>query len=94
MSAANQPGNESGNCHETLANLMEQMVRKENLSSAYNQVVGNKGSAGVDGLGVHEMKAYLEVHWEKIKVALLTDNCYPQPVRKVEIPKPKGASGC
>lgn len=90
MSAANQPGNESGNCHEALANLMEQVVRKENMSRAYYQVLGNKGSAGVDGLGVYEMKSYLEVHWERIKVALLTDNYYPQSVRKVEIPKPKG----
>lgn len=90
MSVTNRPGDESGNCHETLTGLMEQVVSKENMSRAYYQVLGNKGSAGVDGLGVHEMKSYLAVHWEKMKAALLTDAYYPQRVRKVEIPKPSG----
>lgn len=67
MSVTNRPGDESGNCHGTLTGLMEQVVSKENISRAYYQVLGNKGSAGVDGLGVHEMKSYLAVHWEKMK---------------------------
>lgn len=89
MSATNRPGMESGDRHET-PELMEQLVRKENMTCAYRQVVGNKGAAGVDGLGVTELKAYLKEHWSGIKEQLLKDAYYPHTVRKVEIPKPGG----
>lgn len=89
MSATNRPGMESGDRHET-PELMEQLVRKENMTRAYRQVVSNKGAAGVDGLEVTELRAYLVEHWSRIKEQLLKDEYYPQLVRKVEIPKPGG----
>jgi RNA-directed DNA polymerase len=90
MSATNQPGDKSGERHEKPEGLMEQLVRKENMTRAYNQVVGNKGAAGVDGLKVTELKDYLKEHWSGIKEMLLTDSYCPQKVKKVEIPKPDG----
>lgn len=89
MSATNRPGNESGDRRET-PGLMEQLVRKENMTRAYRQVVSNKGASGVDGLEVTELRVYLQEHWSRIKEQLLKDAYYPQSVRKVEIPKPGG----
>ena len=39
------------------------------------------------------LKAYLKEHWPRIKEELLAGRYQPQPVRKVEIPKP-GGKGC
>ena len=57
---------------------------------AYSRVVRNKGAPGVDDMPVTALKGYLQEHWPRIKEELLTGNYTPQPVRKVEIPKPGG----
>ena len=67
--------------------LVEQMVGRENMQLAYHKVVGNKGSAGVDGMKVSELKPFLNNSWERIKSELLAGRYFPQPVRTVEIPK-------
>ena len=67
--------------------LMEQIVSKENLNAAYLQVVRNKGAAGVDGMTVEELGAYLWENGENIREQLKTRKYKPQPVRRVEIPK-------
>ena len=71
-------------------NLMEAVVERENMLNAYRRVVGNKGSAGVDAVGVDELKPHLQRHWPRIKEQLLAGRYQPQPVRRVEIPKPGG----
>ncbi len=76
-------------CPGTLE-LMEAVVERENMLSAFRRVVGNRGSAGVDAMGVDELKAYLQTHWQRIKEELLAGSYHPQPVRRVEIPKPGG----
>jgi RNA-directed DNA polymerase len=70
--------------------LMEAVVARENMLRAYEQVVSNKGAAGVDGMTVEQLKPYLQEHWVKIKEELLKGEYQPQPVRCVEIPKPQG----
>jgi group II intron reverse transcriptase/maturase len=70
--------------------LMEAVVGRENMRVAYRRVVGNRGSAGVDGMSVDELKPYLNEHWGRIKSELLEDRYQPHPVRSVEIPKPGG----
>ena len=70
--------------------LMEAVVARENMFRAYEQVVGNKGAAGVDGMTVEQLKPYLQERWAKIKEELLKGKYQPQPVRSVEIPKPQG----
>ncbi len=70
--------------------LMEAVVARENLLRAYQQVVSNKGAAGVDQMSVEQLKPYLQAHWVKIKEELLKGEYQPQPVRCVEIPKPQG----
>ncbi len=70
--------------------LMEQVVERSNLWSAYQRVVKNKGAPGVDDLTVSEFKDWLKVHWPSVKEALLAGRYMPQPVRRVDIPKPSG----
>jgi RNA-directed DNA polymerase len=53
-------------------------------------VVQNKGAPGVDDLTVTEFKDWLKVHWPSVKKALLAGRYMPQPVRRVDIPKPSG----
>jgi hypothetical protein len=69
---------------------MEGIVERENLKKALAQVKRNKGAAGVDGMTVEELPAYLKEHWLTIRAQLLDGTYKPQPVRRVEIPKASG----
>ncbi len=53
-------------------------------------MVENKGAAGVDQLAVSELKDHLKRHWPTIRARLLAGEYQPQPVRRVDIPKPQG----
>ena len=70
--------------------LMSAIIEPNNMHLAYRRVTRNKGSAGVDGMRVEQLKAYLKQHWPTLKQQLLDGHYHPQPVRKVEIPKPGG----
>ena len=70
--------------------MLERIVSKDNMKAAYDRVVGNKGCAGVDGMVVSELKPYLKAHWHTIKTSILNGSYRPQPVKGVEIDKPKG----
>src|SRR5687767_7752129 len=70
--------------------LSEQVVRRENLVAAPARVVRNGGAPGVDGLTVDELMPYCRQHWARIREQLLSGTYVPQPVRRVEIPKPDG----
>jgi RNA-directed DNA polymerase len=70
--------------------LIEQVVRRENLVAAHARVVRNSGAPGVDGMSVDELMPYCRQHWARIREQLLSGTYTPQPVRRVEIPKPDG----
>jgi len=70
--------------------LIEEVLRKENLNKAYLQVFRNKGSAGVDGVSVNELKEYFRVHGDKIINDIVKRKYKPMPVKRVEIPKDNG----
>jgi RNA-directed DNA polymerase len=70
--------------------LMERVVARENMTAAYWRVVNNKGSAGVDGMTVDELRDYLQQYWETIKCSLLNGTYRPNSVRAVFIEKPGG----
>ena len=72
------------------SSLMEQILSNDNLNRAYLQVVRNKGAEGVDGMKYTELKEYLAKNGEIIKEQLRIRKYKPQPVRRVEIPKPDG----
>src|SRR6266699_3857004 len=70
--------------------LMEEVCERENLKEALRRVKANKGSAGVDGITVGGITDYLKQNWPTIREQLLNGTYEPQPVRRVEIPKPDG----
>jgi RNA-directed DNA polymerase len=70
--------------------LMEVMCGRGNLWKALKRVRTNKGSPGVDGMTVHQLPGYLKEHWPAIREQLLQGAYKPQPVKRVEIPKPDG----
>lgn len=70
--------------------LMEEVCERENCKRALARVKANKGSAGVDGMSVQQLPAYLKQHWPTIREQLLSGTYEPQPVRRVEIPKADG----
>lgn len=71
--------------------LMEEVCEQANCKQALARVKANKGSAGVDGMTVHELPDFLKQHWPAIREQLLSGTYVPQPVKRVEIPKPDGA---
>src|SRR5579863_8413426 len=70
--------------------LMEEVCERENCWQAYKRIKANKGSPGIDGRKVGELSGYLKQHWPTIREQLLSGTYQPQPVRRVEIPKPDG----
>ena len=70
--------------------LMEEVCERENCKQALKRVKANKGSPGVDGMTVHELPGFLQQHWPAIREQLLSGTYKPQPVKRVEIPKPDG----
>jgi RNA-directed DNA polymerase len=70
--------------------LMEEVCERETASRALKRVKAKKGSPGVDGMTVHELPGYLKQHWPAIREQLLSGTYMPQPVKRVEIPKPDG----
>jgi RNA-directed DNA polymerase len=70
--------------------LMEEVCERENLKRAWQRVRRNKGGPGVDGMTIDDAKDYLREHWPSIRSQLLEGTYQPQPVKRVEIPKPEG----
>jgi RNA-directed DNA polymerase len=70
--------------------LMEEVCERENCKQALARVKANKGSAGVDGMTIQQLPEHLKQHWPVIREQLLSGRYRPQPVRRVEIPKPGG----
>jgi RNA-directed DNA polymerase len=85
LSVANEPERPAN-----ISRIMEEICERANLKEALRQVTSNKGSAGVDGMTVGELSAYLKQHWLAIREQLLNGTYEPKPVRRVEIPKPDG----
>jgi RNA-directed DNA polymerase len=71
-------------------NLMEEILDSENLREALKRVKANKGSAGIDRMTVDLLPVYLQKHWPEIREQMRGGTYKPQPVLRVEIPKPDG----
>lgn len=70
--------------------LMEQILSRDNLLTALKRVERNKGSHGIDGMSVKDLRRHLYENWSSIVTALRNGTYQPSPVRRVEIPKPSG----
>lgn len=73
-----------------MSQLMEQILSRENMLLAYKKVKANKGAGGIDNIRVDEIDEYLKENWEDIKERIRNRKYKPQPVLRVEIPKPNG----
>jgi group II intron reverse transcriptase/maturase len=72
------------------ANLLAQALTRENAGLAWKRVKANAGSAGSDGLTIRQTAEHLKAHWPAIREQLHAGTYRPQPVRRVQIPKPDG----
>ena len=94
--AADCPGTESLTAKRTTDRpaagdqLMEEVCDRRNLETAWKRVRANRGGPGVDGLTIDDTATYLREHWPTIRAQLLTGTYTPQPVKRVDIPKPAG----
>lgn len=70
--------------------LMERILSRGNLLAALKRVERNKGSHGADGMPIQNLRRHIMDHWDFLKAELLGGTYEPQPVRRVEIPKPNG----
>lgn len=70
--------------------LMSQILSRENMLQALKRVERNKGSHGVDMMPVQNLRQHIVENWLTIKKQILMGTYKPQPVRRVEIPKPDG----
>jgi RNA-directed DNA polymerase len=66
---------------------IEKVLSARNLTEACKEVVKNKGSWGVDKMGVEQLKPYLNKNREELSEAIRSGNYTPQPIRGKEIPK-------
>jgi RNA-directed DNA polymerase len=70
--------------------VLEEILERDNLKEALKRVKGNQGSPGIDGMTVEQLKPYLDEHWPAIREQMQSGTYKPQPVKRVEIPKPDG----
>jgi|TARA_B100001971_G_C18223442_1_gene558745 group II intron reverse transcriptase/maturase len=70
--------------------MIEKILCKSNIQKAFKRVVANKGSCGVDGVSVNELKPYLKTQWEQIRTAVMDAKYCPDPILGVMIPKSNG----
>ena len=88
ISSTSTEGRNGGN--EYAGGLLEKILHRANMNQAYRRVKENKGSHGVDGMSVNELLPYLKQNGAIIRQSILEGTYRPQPVRRVEIPKPAG----
>lgn len=74
-----------------MSELLERILDKRNMNEAYKKVCANKGAGGVDGMELEELDGYIRENWDSIKEQIRERSYKPQPVRRVEIPKPNGS---
>lgn len=74
-----------------MSELLEKILDKRNMNEAYKKVCANKGAGGVDGMELSELDGYIRENWDSIKEQIRQRSYKPQPVRRVEIPKPNGS---
>lgn len=73
-----------------MSQLLEEILSGNNMMLAYKKVKANKGASGIDGITVEEIDEYVKAHWVEIREQIRKRKYQPQPVRRVEIPKPNG----
>ena len=71
---------------------VEEVVKRDNILSAWKQVGANQGAPGIDGISIEEFPAYARKNWKRVRQSLLQGEYHPLPVKRVEIPKDSGGT--
>lgn len=72
--------------------LLDLILDKRNVRLAYERVMANKGSGGVDGIEIEGFKSHVQSVWPVVKSQLQSGAYIPSAVRRVEIPKSGGGT--
>ena len=75
------------------SSLFEKLCNPEYLERGFKAVKRNRGSAGIDGITISEFQDRLDDELRRLKSELSSWTYRPQPVRRVEIPKPGRNAG-
>ena len=75
---------------KAMSELLEKILARDNMNAAYKRVCANKGAGGVDDVTVEQLSDYIKENWDSIREQIRQRKYKPQPVRRVEIPKPNG----
>ena len=73
-----------------MSELLEKILDDDNVKIAMQRVKSNGGTFGVDKMELSKLDDYMEEHLEEIKHEIRTRTYVPNPVKRVEIPKPNG----
>jgi len=92
LSEAIQPIRTNASRKFFFSNMLEEILDIRNITRAFKQVTANKGAGGIDGMQTDELRDYLNANWPILRESILDGSYKPQPVRKVEIPKPNGGT--
>ena len=87
---ASQASTAWGPARALTEHLMEEVCQRDNLNRAYRRVKSNKGAPGTDGMTIQDLGPWIKEHKEELIASLLDGSYQPQPVRRVDIPKPGG----
>jgi RNA-directed DNA polymerase len=68
--------------------LLDAVLASDNLARAWKRVKANKGAPGIDGVTIEDFPAHAREHWPALREQINQRRYQPQPVRRVEIPKP------
>ena len=73
-----------------MSELLEKILGDDNIRTAMQRVKSNGGTFGVDKMELSKLDDYMEEHLEEIRHEMRTRTYVPNPVKRVEIPKPNG----
>ncbi|WP_428634116.1 group II intron reverse transcriptase/maturase [Sedimenticola sp.] len=72
------------------ANLLDQVLSNTNIRQAWQQVRLNKGAAGIDDIRIEQFTEWIRPQWRTLREQLSKGDYYPQPVKRIRIPKDDG----
>jgi len=88
--ASHQQMQQGRRSEQELMQTIDKVLNAGNLTQACHEVVRNDGAAGVDKMGVKELKDYLDKNRVELTELIRNGGYIPQPIRGKEIPKGKG----
>lgn len=87
-----QDNEKKGSRQAMKEDIITKILDRNNLNEAFKNVKANKGTSGIDDLSIEETAEYIKENKATIVWQLYNRKYQPQPVRRVEIPKPSGGT--